>query len=135
MIDGRVRMALRARLLTVIDDDLLAKENESFTPPRPQRTPWFRETLLPGIPTRVEIMRDGETRTRGVYQVDVFVPAGEGTVIPDELAKMIVDAFPQGSTHSSDGLTVNVRRSYPQSARSAGDWYMQPVVIDWWVKN
>lgn len=129
MIDARVRAALRGQLLTVVNEDLLAKQNTHFDPPD---TPWFRETLLPGTPELVEIMQDGRARTPGVYQVDVFAPAGQGTHVPDQLAEHVANAFPRGAAFTEDGLTVRIRRSYARPARSAGDWYMTPVVIDWW---
>lgn len=130
MSDELVRSALRTQLLTVVSETLLAKQNEHFDPPE---TPWFRETLLPGIPEAVEIMRNGRARERGVYQVDAFVPAGHGTVVADQLAKEIETAFPRGAAFVKEGLTVHVRRSYTLPSRSSGDWYMTPVVIDWWI--
>nr|BDD43785.1 hypothetical protein 5 [Spirochaetaceae bacterium] len=130
MSDELIRRALRTQLLTVINEALLAKQNEHFDPPA---TPWFRETLLPGIPETVEIMRDGRARKRGVYQVDGFVPAGMGTEVADQLAVQIEGAFPRGAAFVEDGLTVHVRRSYTLASRSSGDWYMKPVVIDWWI--
>lgn len=129
MSDELVRNALRTQLLTVIREELLAKQNEHFDPPE---TPWFRETLLPGVPETVEIMRDGRARKRGVYQVDSFVPAGMGTGVADQLSAQIEGAFPRGATFIEDVLSVHVRRSYTLPSRSAGDWYMTPVVIDWW---
>ncbi|MEX2444504.1 MAG: phage tail terminator-like protein [Alkalispirochaeta sp.] len=132
MIDARVRAALRGQLLTVVNGDLLAEQNTHFDPPD---TPWFRETLLPGTPELVEIMRDGRARTHGVYQVDAFVPAGQGTPVADQLAEDVAEAFPRGAAFIEDGLTVRIRRSYTRPSRSSGDWYMTPVVIDWWADS
>ncbi len=98
--EAEVRDALLTQLKTVVSETLIAEENKQFKPS--DDTPWVRETLLPGIPERVEIMQDGQSRQYGVYQVDVFTPSGIGTEIADTLAESIGDSFIAGESFGSE---------------------------------
>ncbi len=128
--EADIRDALLTQLKTVVSETLIAEENIQFEPS--DETPWVRETLLPGIPERVEIMQDGQSRQYGVYQVDVFTPSGIGTSIADALSKTIGDAFAAGSTYGTD-VVVHIRRSYGQPGREDGNWYHKPLVVEWWI--
>jgi hypothetical protein len=128
--EAEVRDALLTQLKTVVSETLIAEENKQFKPS--DDTPWVRETLLPGIPERVEIMQDGQSRQYGVYQVDVFTPSGIGTEIADTLAESIGDSFIAGESFGSE-VVVRIRRTYSQPGREDGDWYHKPLVIEWWI--
>ena len=126
--EAEVRSALLTQLKNVVRGTLIAEENKQFTPS--DGTPWVRETLLPGIPNRVEIMQDGRSRQVGVYQVDVFTPSGIGTGIADALSTTIGDAFVVGSSFGTSVIVV-IQRVYGQPGREDGDWYHKPLVIEW----
>ena len=128
--EAEIRSALLTQLKTVVRGTLIAEENKQFTPS--DGTPWVRETLLPGIPNRVEIMQDGKSRQYGVYQVDVFTPSGDGPSIADSIAKAIGDAFVTGSAYGTD-VVVGIKRVYSRPGREDGDWYHKPLVIEWWI--
>lgn len=128
--DAAVRAALKEQLLTVVAEPLLAQENVQFSPP--EGKPWVRETLLPGIPQRAEIMHDGMWRQAGVYQIDVFTPSSIGTGVADSMAAAISEAFEAGQEYTSDDVAVRVVRVYALAGRESGEFYHKPVVIDWW---
>lgn len=128
--EADIRSALLTQLKTVVSETLIAEENEQFTPS--DGAPWIRETLLPGVPERVEIMQDGKSRQVGVYQVDVFAPSGIGTGVPDALSKTIGDAFVPGTSYGTS-VDVRIRRVYSQPGREDGDWYHKPLLIEWWI--
>jgi len=129
--DAEVHAALLTQLKTVVSATLVAEENKEFEPS--DGSPWIRETLLPGIPERVEIMQDGLSRQFGVYQVDVFAPSGMGTDIADALAKTIGDAFVPGTGYTSSDVTARIQRVYTRPGREDGDYYHKPLVIEWWI--
>jgi len=128
--EAETRSALLTQLKTVVRETLIAEENKEFKPL--DGIPWVRETLLPGIPERVEIMQDGQSRQVGVYQIDVFTPSGDGPSIADAIAKTIGDAFVAGSGYGSD-VVVRVKRVYAMAAREDGDWYHKPLIVEWWI--
>jgi len=126
--EAEIRSALLTQLKTVVSETLIAEENKEFTPSG--GTPWVRETLLPGMPERVEIMQDGKSRQVGVYQLDVFTPSGIGTDISDTLSTTIGDAFAVGSSLGTSVIVV-IKRVYGLPGREEGDWYHKPLVIEW----
>jgi hypothetical protein len=132
MITAAVRATLRAQLDVAIRSGLVARENEEFDPP--SRKPWIRERLLPGIPERIELGKTGGFRTYGVYRIDVFSPAGEGTSVAESIADTLAAAFVAGTGYGS-GPTVWVRRTYTQAAIQDGTWYQVPVSVDWMVNH
>jgi hypothetical protein len=129
MITRTVRETLRGVLTGALPASGVSFENEVFSP---SEAPWVRETLLPGIPERIELGAGGSYRTYGTYQVDVFTPEGEGVRGAEDIAEAVAGAFQPGTSYGAD-LKVYVRRVYTQSPIQTGQWYQLPVIVDWFV--
>jgi hypothetical protein len=129
LIDQSVRDALRTVLTSALPDSMISYQNESF---EAVRRPWVRETLLPGIPERIELGPTGSFRVYGTYQLDIFTPEGEGVRAAEDIAETIAGAFSPGTGYGDD-LTVYVRRVYTQSAVQTAGWFSLPVMVDWFV--
>lgn len=127
--EREIRRALVKPLKAAVHESLLSRENRGLTPD--DETPWVREKLLPGIPERVELMKGGRSRQRGVYQIDVFTPCGIGTDVSDSLVEVIGDQYDPGEAFESAGVVVVVLRTYARSGREDGKWYHRPLVIEW----
>jgi len=123
---GAIRSALREQLKTVVAESITAFENVNYDPT--PGVPWVRERILPAQP---EVWTLGERQEIGIYQVDVFVPAGGDTTIGDSIAASVRGAFEIGREMTKDGVTVGVRWSTVQPSTQDGDWYQVPVDIHW----
>lgn len=106
-----------------------AWENKSFLPP--EATLWIRETYLPAERRAAAMGTTSQNRHRGIYQVDVFRPAGEGSGEAEETATLIENLFKRGTVISYSGITVKIESASRTTGRKSEPWYMIPVFIRW----
>ena len=90
-----------------------------------------RSTLLPARPDLLSIGVNSVAELRGLYQVDLYYPTGEGTANADAMADAIVAAFPRSVQLESGAVNVRVRMVWRQAAQVIDTFYSCPVVVEW----
>ncbi|MPT25132.1 MAG: hypothetical protein E2577_20380 [Starkeya sp.] len=93
--EARIKALLFARLGTLTGAAAalpIAWPNKSFTPPASGK--FLRVDFIPNRVDRLEIASDGAHQLRGLLQVSVMWPKGEGTDAPLDIAGAIVAAYP-----------------------------------------
>jgi hypothetical protein len=94
-------------------------------------TPWIRPTLLPGWPEAAALGADADNYQSGLYQVDIFTPAGEGTEDARDYADAMITSFKRGTTLTYSGVTVRIKRAGIEASRQEPEWVVLPVLIAW----
>lgn len=132
-----VRLALRSQLVLVPGLPVEAKrayENRAFKPPEVDPADvsaamWVRETMLPASELPITF---GEVQGIGVVQYDVVYPRGEGTEVPEGLAKAIKDQFKPGNSIVNSGVTLWIDESRKRPGREWDEnWFFFPVEVVW----
>lgn len=89
-------------------------------------TTYLRPSFLPTDTVQVGLGSSGLDDTRGVYQIDVVYPAGNGrTTVTDSVA----DHFKRGTTLSYNGTNVRIISASIGPALRDGAWNFVPVSI------
>ena len=117
-----IHAALNARLDTLSLPT--AWENKSFDPPEGEL--WIRETFMPAEKRASAMGTSSQNRNRGIYQVDVFRPLGEGSGEAEEAVETIENLFKRGTVIGS-GITIESASRL--AGRKSEPWYMVPVII------
>lgn len=107
--EARIKALLLARLGTLAGDAgalPIAWPNKSFTPPNDGK--FLRVDFIPNRVDRIEIASDGAHQMRGLLQVSVMWPKGEGTDTPLDIAGAIVAAYAADLTLWDGELSVRV---------------------------
>lgn len=91
--------------------------------------PYQAAYLLPAEPNNYS-MGDGSRQERGIFQVSLLYPSGQGTTAVGARAEMIAALFRRGASLTKDGITVQIERT-PEIAdgRVDDDRWMVPVKI------
>lgn len=128
----KVRAALSARLvaMTGVPSTIIYENSEGTTPS--VGTAWLRTTLMPADAVRASMGSNGYSDTRGIWQVDVFVPPNQGPGYGDRLAGAIAAEFKTGTQMNAGGVYLTVFSSVRKPATSEEAWYHVPVQITWW---
>ncbi len=132
------RETLRARLLTTPGlpaTNLIQKEGRFFRPPVDTKAAWLRENLKPFAEKRRNIGPSFVIRSFGIYMVDVFFAADEGTGGVDTLADAIVSQFWPGLQLARSGQTLTIETSSRMGSVQETDWLMVPVSISYHFDN
>lgn len=124
-----VRQALDGNMAANFSSQV-AYPNAEFTPM--QGVLWYRPTFLPAESEQAELGTNGRNRLQGLYQVDVFAPAGEGQKAAETAADAVVTAFKRGTNLPSGSLTVRLERAWREAAIEEADWYHVPVMVAWY---
>lgn len=129
-----IKAALANRLDSTTDRPPIDWENYGFSPadlPRNATDLFLRETLLPAATDGACLFEDGLERHSGIYQVDVFIPEGEGrSTWPDTIATR----FKRGTILTYNGINVRiVISSQLPGAResSESNYYIKPIQIEY----
>lgn len=95
-------------------------------------TPYLFATHLPNMTTATGLAFDAGREFRGLFQVSVFWPAGQGVVAPMELVGAVATHFSNGTRIGRAGLVVEVNRP-PEAAPpiEQPDWLQIPITIRW----
>ena len=73
----------------------------------------------------------GENLVSGIYQVDVYVPEGDGWSNLMAKVDALIDHFRRGTTITSGSVTVRIIRAGPEIAIAESGWWRLPVSIYW----
>lgn len=123
-----IAAALNTRLNRLAGAPPIAWENQGYAPH--VGTAYIRPTLLPGDTRQATLGANGEDRTDGLYQVDVFVEAGRGTDAAVSIADTIADHFARGADMAYNDVIVTITRAQRRGGvQTADGWYMIPVEI------
>lgn len=127
MSQPTIRAALEAALASLAPAIDTAWQNVPYTPVTGR--PYQEAYLLPAEPDN-RSMGDGSRQERGVFQVSLMYPPGQGTATAGARAEMIKALFHRGASFTKDGITVQVERT-PEIAdgRADDDRWMVPVKI------
>lgn len=124
-----IRIALESKLNSITPAISTAWENVAFTPVA--GTAYQACYTLRAEPDNATI-GDGYFRERGIFQVNLFYPAGAGPAIAEARAALIRSAYARGTTLISGGIKVIIERTPEVGAgRADGDRWMIPVKIRW----
>lgn len=129
MSQSTIRAALEAALASLTPAIDTAWQNVSYTPVTGR--PYQAAYLLPAEPAN-HSMGDGSRQERGIFQVSLMYPPGQGTAAVGARADMIAALFKRGASFAKGDLTVQIERT-PEIAdgREDGDRWMVPVKIRW----
>lgn len=121
--------ALEGHLLTLPGAPSIAWEDVAFTPKTGQA--YLQVHQLRNTPVDESITQDMR-RDRGILQVTVVHPAGQGKVAALNLANKVAALFPLGLELDTGAGTV-VTTSHPAIASGYPDegWYRVPISIYW----
>lgn len=122
-----IRAALDLRLATLTPVIATAQENGKYEPTI--GTPYQKVSLLPNE-TEAPALNQQTLIERGIYQISVCYPFGNGSSNASARAELIRSHFPAGLTLTQDGYKVRISRA-PSIARAIPDdmWYIVPVSI------
>ena len=127
MSQPTIRAALEAALASLAPAIDTAWQNVPYTPITGR--PYQAAYLLPAEPNNYS-MGDSSRQERGVFQVSLMYPPGQGSAAAGARAEMIATLFRRGASFTKDGITVQIERT-PEIAdgREDGDRWMVPVKI------
>ena len=127
MSQPTIRAALEAALASLAPAIDTAWQNVPYTPVTGR--PYQAAYLLPAEPDN-HSMGDGSRQERGIFQVNLMFPPGQGTATAGARAEMIATLFRRGASFTRDGITVQIERTPEISnGRAADDRWMVPVKI------
>lgn len=122
-----IQAALDTRLESMSGGYSIAWPNIPFEPEA--GTVYLRPTFLPAETLQAALSDNGKDITVGIYQVDVFNPAGSGrSAIPDTIA----DHFKRGTNLTYNGITLRIQSVSILSATIDGSWQQVPVSISFY---
>lgn len=127
MSQPTIRAALETALASIKPDIDTAWQNVSYSPVTGR--PYQAAFLLPAEPNN-HSMGDGARQERGIFQINLMYPPGQGTTAAGARAELIAGLFRRGASFSRNGITVQIERT-PEIAdgREDGDRWMVPVKI------
>jgi hypothetical protein len=94
-------------------------------------TPWFRPTILPGIPEAAAIGDDAPDRHMGVLQISGFFPKDKGDGAARAWASTVLAAFPRGGTAVNGTAALRFEKSYTVPAIIEDKYYHLPVRVEY----
>lgn len=128
MSDALVRAAFETRLQTWADAQSpaipIAFENVAFTPPT---TRYIRAFMLPARTVSLTLEQTDRQR-KGIYQVSLVLPSGDGVAAGTSLTAALDALFPTNVPMTQGSITVNL--TSPMSAATPiqeGDRWVIPV--------
>lgn len=113
----KIRNALESALDTMLPALPTAHEGESYDPI--VGTPFQQPYLMAATPGN-STMGDSFYQEAGIFQVNLYYPAGEGTGTAVERAEAIRALYRRGTTFSFNGTVVQVDRT-PEITVGEGD--------------
>jgi len=120
-----ISAALDNHLNNMVSLPSVAWPNKSFTPS--VGTIYIRPTQLTGDSTPTTYTDD---QNIGIYQIDIFVEAGQGKAEIQEMADLIADRFKPDTQMAYNGVTVEVKTVSQKPAINNNDgWYSMMIEI------
>ena len=101
-----ISSALDSRLNTLTGQSPIAWENTAYIPVK--NTLYLRPTILPASTIQAGLGTSGLDEYIGIYQIDIFAPAGKGRGEAEIKADAVADHFKRGTDLSKNGKTVRL---------------------------
>mgnify|MGYP003646012283 FL=1 len=101
-----ISSALDSRLNTLTGQSPIAWENTAYIPVKD--TLYLRPTILPASTIQAGLGTSGLDEYVGIYQIDIFAPAGKGRGEAEIKADAVADHFKRGTDLSKNGKTVRL---------------------------
>ena len=101
-----ISSALDLRLNTLTGQSPIAWENTAYIPVKD--TLYLRPTILPALTLQAGLGVNGIDEYIGIYQIDIFAPAGKGRGEAEIKADAVADHFKRGTDLSKNGKTVRL---------------------------
>ena len=101
-----ISAALDLRLNTLTGQSPIAWENTAYIPVKD--TLYLRPTILPALTLQAGLGVTGIDAYIGIYQIDIFAPAGKGRGEAEIKADAVADHFKRGTDLSKNGKTVRL---------------------------
>jgi hypothetical protein len=101
-----ISSALDSRLNTLTGQSPIAWENTAYIPVKD--TLYLRPTILPASTIQAGLGTSGLDEYIGIYQIDIFAPAGKGRGEAEIKADAVADHFKRGTDLSKNGKTVRL---------------------------
>lgn len=125
-----ITAALDSRLDTLTNSPPVAWENRAYEPIT--GTLYLRPSHLPSDTTAATIGTNGTDENTGIYQVDVFSPAGEGKNEAYVMADLVADHLKRDTELTYNSRTVRIKNVSISPALNDGGWYQIPVNIEYY---
>lgn len=126
-----ISAALDARLNTMTGLPDVAWENKVYEPTLNEL--YLRATHLPADTVAGTIGDSISTDlSTGIYQVDVFAPAGDGKSEGYVMADLIADHLKRDTELTYNSRTVRIKNVSLSPARQDNGWYQIPVNISYY---
>ncbi len=122
-----ISSALDTRLSTMVGVPPIAQENKPYNPTKGSL--YIRATNIPGDTVQASLGDNGEDRTIGIYQIDVFAEAGKGRKAAEQMADNIASHFKRGTDMSYNSRIVTVTTVQRRQGINNEGWYQIPVEI------
>ncbi|MCY0910837.1 DUF4128 domain-containing protein [Massilia antarctica] len=129
MSQTKIRAALETALAGIAPPIDTANQNFAFTPVTGQ--PYQAPYLLPAEPNNWSL-GDGSRQERGIFQINLQYPPGQGPGVACARAELIQALFHRGASFTKDWVTVQIERTAEigEGREDNGRW-MLPVRIRW----
>ena len=101
-----ISSALDSQLNTLTGQSPIAWENTAYIPVKD--TLYLRPTILPALTIQAGLGTSGLDEYVGIYQIDIFAPAGKGRGEAEIKADAVADHFKRGTDLSKNGKTVRL---------------------------
>ena len=101
-----ISSALDTRLNTLLGQTPIAWENTAFVPIKDVL--YLRPYILPAATIQAALGVSGIDEYIGIYQIDIFAPAGKGRGEAEIKADSVADHFKRGTDLSSNGKTIRL---------------------------
>ena len=101
-----ISSALDSQLNTLTGQSPIAWENTAYIPVKD--TLYLRPTILPASTIQAGLGTSGLDEYIGIYQIDIFAPAGKGRGEAEIKADAVADHFKRGTDLSKNGKTVRL---------------------------
>jgi len=126
-----ITAALDARLNTMSSLPPVAWENTVYEPVL--NTLYLRPSHLPADTVAGTVGGASSTDLNtGIYQVDIFAPAGDGKSEGYVMADLVADHLKRDTELTYNSRTVRIKNVSLSPALQSGGWYQIPVNIEYY---
>jgi hypothetical protein len=101
-------------------------------------TPWCRAVLLPSKAIVQSLGSSGTMQYQGIYQIDLYYPAGYGwadsRTNKSVMADTVIQAFPWTEQLTDNSIWLNISSVYRNPALNdlQSKYYRLSVSVEWW---
>lgn len=126
-----IRAALETKLASITGIPEISWENRQYSPTT--GTPFVRVSFIPTVSEPAVRGLSPQMYYQGMLTVDCCVPEGFGPAEADDLADLILNAFPATSDVTYGDFVLPIRYSERGQGLQNGVFYMVPVTIGWYL--